>query len=71
MNYYIVDSTIRDGEYEYSQQSPIMAKTEQEAMKIVEKMNQEWINGDYREQEINRATKISKAEWTVIKKYIY
>lgn len=71
MKYFVVTSTIKDGEYEYLQQSPVSAKTEAEAIKRVENENQEWTQDDYREYEIDGTKECTKEEYYIIKKYIY
>jgi len=70
MKYFIITSTIRDGEYEYLQQTPVVAENEKKAIKRVEDDNKEWIADDYREQEIDRSEQITEQEFDVIKKYI-
>lgn len=71
MKYFVVTSTIKDGEYEYLQQSPVSAKTEAEAIARVEADNEEWTQDDYREHEIDGAKEVTKDEYYIIKKYIY
>jgi len=71
MKYFVITSTIKDGEYEYLQQTPVMQTSEKEAIAVVERDNNAWIEDDYREQEINSCQKITKAEWLIIHKYIY
>ncbi len=71
MKCFIVTHTIRDGEYEYMSQTPIMADTEIDAIKIIKKEDQEWVKNDYREAKINGIVEITADEYEVIKKYIY
>lgn len=71
MKYFVVTSTIRDGEYEYLQQTPVSTKTEAEAIKRVEQDNEEWTADDYREHEIDGVKECTKDEYYIIKKYIY
>ena len=71
MKYFVVTSTIRDGEYEYLQQSPVSTKTEAEARERVEADNEDWTKDDYREHEINGVQEVTREEYYIIKKYIY
>ena len=71
MKYFIVTHTIRDGEYEYMSQTPVMANNEKQAVKIVSKEDQEWIERSDRIAEINNVKEITHEEYEVIKKYIY
>ena len=71
MKYFVVTHTIRDGEYEYMSQTPVEAKTMEKAEAKVEKEDQEWIDGGYREAEIDKVVEITVDEYKVIKKYIY
>lgn len=71
MRYFIVNTTIRDGEYEYMSQSPIQAKTDLQAIHIATVDAQEWTQDDYREFEIVIHSEITKEEYLTIKKYIY
>lgn len=71
MKYFVVTSTIKDGEYEYLQQTTVMAKDEAGAAKHVENDNEEWTHDDYREHETDRVQEITKEEYQVISKYIY
>ena len=71
MKYFIVNTTTKDGEYEYLSQSPVMAENIKEAIKQQEKNAKEWTQGDYREYEIDYPKEISKREFEIISKYIY
>lgn len=71
MKYFVVTSTIKDGEYEYLQQSPVSAKTEAEAIKLIETDNEEWTRHDYREHETENVKEVTPEEYQIIKKYIY
>jgi hypothetical protein len=71
MKYFIVNNTIKDGEYEYFCQRPSKGKTMNEAIKVIEKENKEWIEEDYRIQEIGSVREITKKEYEIIHKYIY
>lgn len=71
MKYFVVTSTIKDGEFEYLQQSPVSTKTETEAIQRVEEENEAWTQDDYREHEINGVKEVTREEYYIIKKYIY
>lgn len=71
MKYFIITSTIKDGEFEYLQQSPRRAKSEEEAIEIIRKENQDWIENDYREQDDIYAKEVTEEEFKILKKYIY
>ena len=71
MKNYVVTYTIKDGEYEYLQQSLVRATSETDAREVVSKEINDWIQGDYREFEIDRIEKLNSKEFEVIKKYIY
>ena len=71
MRYFVVDSTIKDGEYEYLQQTVREAKDEDEAIKMVQKDNNDWIENDWRQDDDYRARECTKDEYEVLKKYIY
>ena len=71
MKYFVITSTIRDGEYEYLQQTAVATLSELNAIEQVENDNKEWIQNDYREQEINNCKQITEQEYNVISKYIY
>lgn len=71
MKYFVIDTTIKDGEYEYLSQSPVMANTEAEAIAIAENEAKEWTEHDYREYEVSVRTELTEQEYNVINKYIY
>lgn len=71
MKYFVVNTTFRDGEYEYLQQSPVAAETEAEAIAIQEKDAEDWTKDDYREYEIDIRSEITEEEFNIISKYIY
>ena len=71
MKYFIVNTTIYDGEYEYFSQSPVEAESEKEAMRLQEEDAKEWTSHDYREYDIDIHREITKEEYDVINKYIY
>ena len=71
MKYFIVTHTVKDGEYEYMSQTPVEAKTMDQATAIIKKEDQEWIKDDYRKAEIDSVQEITVDEYKVIKKYIY
>lgn len=71
MKYFIINSTIFDGEYEYFSQHPVSAKDEETAIADQEKENQEWIENDYREQEVSIHKEITKQQFDVVKGLIY
>lgn len=71
MKYFVVTSTIRDGEYEYLQQSPVRALTEARAEQIIFNDNEAWTADDYREHSIDRVTEVTEEEYQVLSKYIY
>jgi len=69
--YFIIKSTIMDGEYEYFCQRPSSGTNEMEALNVIEKENNEWITGTFREQDCEVGHEISKREFDIISKYIY
>lgn len=71
MKYFIVTSIITDGEFEYLQQTPVSTMTEAEAIKRVQKDNDEWTDGTFRRNEIDGVKECTKDEYYIIKKYIY
>jgi len=71
MKYFIVTHTIRDGEYEYMYQTPVMAESRDMAELKIRREDSQWIEDDYRQAEINSISELSKKEFDVIKKYIY
>lgn len=71
MKYFVINTTYKDGEYEYLQQSPIEAETRREAMRLASLDAREWTEHDYREFEIDVRAEISEEEYKVISKYIY
>jgi hypothetical protein len=71
MKYFVVTSTIFDGEYEYLQQTPIKSETGTKAERSVFQDNREWTENDYREHEISGIEEVSEEEYNIISKYIY
>lgn len=71
MKYFVVDTTIFDGEYEYLSQSPIEAETEEEALSLAERDAEDWTGDDYREYKVTMRAEISAEEFNVINRYIY
>lgn len=71
MKYFIVNTTIYDGEYQYLSQSPVEAESEKEAIRLQEEDAKEWTSHGYREYDIDIHREITKEEYDVINKYIY
>lgn len=71
MKYFIINSTIFDGEYEYFSQHPVQAKNEREAIKLQEADNLEWIEHDYREQEVAIHKEIDKEQFETVQALVY
>lgn len=71
MKYFVINTTIHDGEYEYFSQSPVQAATEAEAIKLKEAEAEEWTGHDYREYKISVHREITREEYEVISKNIY
>lgn len=78
MKYFVIDTTIRDGDFEYLSQSPVAAENEAAAVKIQEDEAKDWTGANsmddiYSERgyEINVRAEITEAEYQVINKYIY
>lgn len=70
MKYYIVTSTIRDGEYEYIQQTMMQASNQERAGNKVAKDLDDWVKDDYREFEIDRAEELTEEEYKILNKYV-
>lgn len=71
MKYFVVTSTIRDEEYEYLQQSVVVASSEARAEEVVSNDNDAWTSDDYREHSIDRVAEVTEEEYKVLTKYIY
>ena len=71
MKYFIVNTTIKDGEYEYISQSPVMAVNEELARLEQEEQAREWTQDDYREYEVVVRKEITKREYEIVSKLIY
>jgi len=71
MKYFIIDTTIYDGGYEYFSQSPVEAKSEKQAIALQEKEAKSWVEFDYREFKVRTHKEITKAEYDVVSKLIY
>ena len=86
MNYAVVTLTIKDGEYEYMAQSPIMGNESIEELSKAyarhylggtEDGSKEQEDGSFEEEcgyrivEIDKVVKVTKKEYDVLTKYIY
>jgi hypothetical protein len=71
MKYFIVNTTIRDGEFEYFSQSPYKAKNETNAIKQAARSAKDWTKDTFRDFEISGIKEITYEEYKIISKYIY
>lgn len=71
MKYFIVTSTIKDGEYEYVQQTPASERSENEALSRVRVETAEWTRNTGRDFLVNGAKECTKDEYLILRKYIY
>lgn len=71
MKYFIINTVIFDGEFEYFSQSPVMAHSLKEALEKKENDAIEWTQYDYREYKITLHKEITEDEYNIISRYVY
>lgn len=72
MKYYIVNTTVIDGEFEYLFQSPVKAENREEADRICRAGMEEWTANDERiVKGDSHPSEITEAEYLIISKYIF
>jgi hypothetical protein len=70
MPYFLVTSSVRDGEYEYWRHIPVEAANPAEATDNALASDREWVEEDYREVSCESVQELPKEDYDVLKKHL-
>jgi hypothetical protein len=68
--YFLVTSSVQDGEYEYYRCILVEASTQDEAIELALESDREWTKDDYREVSCEGIQEVPAEDFEILKRYL-